>query len=417
MTSQKFNPFKPGSIVNQGMFVGRLEEIKAIERCLFQSKNGNPQHFLVQGERGIGKSSLLFYVDRLANGAPFTRDKFNFLTVSIDIGGCHTQLDIIRKIGRGLKSAIAARQGMKETAKGFWDWLTNWEILGVKYNKATASDFDAEEIAEELVAALDRFCLQMADSLDGVAFLIDEADRPGSDAGLGELLKLISERLTRQGCNRVVFGVAGLPTVMVRLRESHESSPRLFHTMLLEPLTLEERKRVVSIGINEANERNGVRTEITLDALELLAELSEGYPNFVQQFAYCAFEQDTDNEISDDDVASGAFNEGGAISQLGDKYFNEMYHARIASEDYRRVLDAMADYGDGWVSRKTIIAESGISETNVTNALQTLKAKGIILPDDTRRGFYKLPTNSFAAWINAIRTSRAKADATSEGAL
>jgi hypothetical protein len=40
-----------------------------------------------------------------------------------------------------------------------------------------------------------------------------------------------------------------------------------------------------------------------------------------------------------------------------------------------------------------------------------LKAKQIILQDETRRGFYRLPTNSFAAWINAIRSARAKSDA------
>lgn len=59
MAMLKYNTFRPNNIITPGMFVGRLEEINAIERCLFQAKNGNPQHFLVQGERGIGKSSLL----------------------------------------------------------------------------------------------------------------------------------------------------------------------------------------------------------------------------------------------------------------------------------------------------------------------------------------------------------------------
>jgi len=394
------------------MFVGREDEITTIERCLFQSRHGNPQHFLVQGERGIGKSSLLLYVEALANGADVGPFKLNFLTVPIDIGGCSTQLDIVRKMGRGLKQAIADRHGLAENAKTFWDWLTNWEVLGVRYNKATNQDLlDPEEIAEDLVTALSKFCLQIGDSLDGVLFLIDEADRPGADAGLGALLKFLTERLTRRDCNRVAFGLAGLPTVMSRLRESHDSSPRLFHTLLLEPLEMEERKEVVRIGLNEANNRNATTTSITPDALIFLAELSEGYPNFVQQFAYCAFDHDKDNEIDEADVDEGAFEAGGAIAQLGDKYFNEMYHARISSEDYRRVLDAMADYGDGWVGRKQIIAESGVSESSVTNALQTLKGKNIILSDESRRGFYRLPTNSFAAWINAIRSARAKKDA------
>lgn len=411
MVAPKFNPFKPGSIVHPAMFVGREDEVTTIERCLFQSKHGNPQHFLVQGERGIGKSSLLLYVEALSSGANVGPFKLDFLTVSIDIGGCNTQLDIVRKMGRGLRSTISERQGLFEGAKNFWEWLTNWEVLGVKYNKPSNQDLlDPEEVAEELVAALSTFCLQMGDTLDGVLFLIDEADRPASEAGLGALLKFLTERLTRKACNRVAFGLAGLPTVMTRLRESHDSSPRLFHTMLLEPLEMEERKRVVRIGLNEANKRNGTPTSITPDALTFLADLSEGYPNFVQQFAYCAFDHDTDDQIDEDDVDRGAFEAGGAIAQLGDKYFNEMYHASISSEDYRRVLDAMADYGDDWVTRKQIIADSGVAETNVTNALQTLKSKNIIITDESRRGFYRLPTNSFAAWINAVRSARAKQD-------
>jgi len=68
MKSVRYNPFQPNSIIASGMFVGRIEEIRTVERCLFQSKNRNPQHFLIQGERGIGKSSLLFYIEMIADG-------------------------------------------------------------------------------------------------------------------------------------------------------------------------------------------------------------------------------------------------------------------------------------------------------------------------------------------------------------
>ena len=55
----KFNPFQPNKMVVPGMFTGRIEEMHTIEQCLFQAKHGNPQHFLVEGERGIGKSSVV----------------------------------------------------------------------------------------------------------------------------------------------------------------------------------------------------------------------------------------------------------------------------------------------------------------------------------------------------------------------
>lgn len=410
----KFNPFRPNSAVVPGMFVGRIEEILIIEQCMLQTKNNNPQHFLVHGERGIGKTSLLDYI-RFAADFTFPKignEDFRFLTVSIDLGRCESDLDIIRKIARAFRQEIEDKENIKVAAKAVWDWVSNWEILGVKYNRPSAkSEVDVEEVLDDFVLQIANFCEQTQGELDGVFFLIDEADRPPVEANLGEFLKFFIERLGRRSCQKVLFGLAGLPPLLGRLRDSHKSSPRLFQIMLLEPLELDERKKVVQLGLESANKKNIEQTIIENDALEFLAELSEGYPHFVQQFAYSAFETDVDNVIDLKDVGDGAFSDNGALSQLGDKFFNEMYNARVSSEDYRRVLDGMSDHGDQWVSRKQIINESGVVETSVTNALKALKDKEIILQDDSRRGYYRLPTRSFAAWINAIRTGSAKMDA------
>lgn len=78
-----------------------------------------PEHFLVHGERGIGKTSLLDYVKYLANGdidLP-DEDRFKFLTVSIDLGGYSTGLEIIRKLGRGFRSELRQNNKIQEKAK------------------------------------------------------------------------------------------------------------------------------------------------------------------------------------------------------------------------------------------------------------------------------------------------------------
>jgi hypothetical protein len=64
----------------------------------------------------------------------------------------------------------------------------------------------------------------------------------------------------------------------------------------------------------------------------------------------------------------------------------------------------MAAHQNSWVSRQEIIEESGVGEHIVDNALKALRKREIIVADDTRRGFYKLPTRSFATWINAIKS-------------
>lgn len=411
----KYNPFRPNGIIAPGMFHGRLPELEAVEQALFQTKNSNPSHFLIQGERGIGKSSFFLVTKWIANGSMTHREdgRFNFLVLSVDLGDANTQLDIIRAIGREFRTALNEREQLKARAKAFWDWCSNWEILGVRYHKEAAT-FDPQDAADELVNKTADLCNALGDTIDGILILIDEADRPTEDAGLGALCKILTERLSRKGCNRVLFGLAGLPSVIGKLRASHESSPRIFTTIVLDPLLKNERRLVVESGLREANEKNSVATEITDDAASMLSGLSEGYPHFIQQFAYSAFDSDTNNIIEVDDVVLGAFAENGALAQLGNKYFSEMYHSKIASDHYRAVLDTMADHADKWVSRKTIISESGLPGTTVNNALAALKTRGIIIADDSRkgRGFYRLPTRSFAAWIKAIKSVEKQAGKT-----
>jgi hypothetical protein len=103
-----------------------------------------------------------------------------------------------------------------------------------------------------------------------------------------------------------------------------------------------------------------------------------------------------------DDVKDGAYGVNGALDQLGHKYFNELYFTQIGSDDYRRVLQAMARFSDSWVNRTKIKQIIDIKETTLNNALQALKSRNIIIPNPALQGEFRLPTKSFAAWIKAF---------------
>jgi AAA+ ATPase superfamily predicted ATPase len=400
-----YNPFQPNKIVGPAMFAGRANELASIEKCIFQAKHGNPQNFLISGERGIGKSSLLLFVEMVASGRiEASQDiKFKFITISVDLGSCQTEVDIIRTIARGLRLTIADQESTKDATKKFLNFLSNWEVLGVKYNKQD-SDADPEDLCEILVNEVAVFCKTLQGDIDGILLLLDEADQPSSAANLEKFAKYFTERLTKKDCNNLLLGMAGLPHILTRLRDSHESSPRLFEIFHLQPLEIKERKYVVETGLKLAAAKNQLVTGITTEAMEQIAVLSEGYPHFVQQFAHSAFDNDTDNNIDLEDVLSGAHKENGAIAQLGQKYFSEMYFDKIGSDDYRIVLNTMAEHTDNWISRKEIIRESRLKDSTVSNALNALKARNIIFVDDAKQGNYRLPTKSFAAWINAIKS-------------
>jgi ABC-type molybdenum transport system ATPase subunit/photorepair protein PhrA len=131
----RFNPFRPNEIVHPGMFAGRYDELVALEKALFQTKNGNPAHFVIDGERGIGKSSLLLNLKWVATGDVHTLEdsqSFKFITVSISVDATHTYSDIVGCIGTELRRQISGREQLKELARNAWDFLKNWEVAGVK---------------------------------------------------------------------------------------------------------------------------------------------------------------------------------------------------------------------------------------------------------------------------------------------
>ncbi len=401
----RFNPFKPGAIIHPGMFAGRIDELRALETALFQTQNGNAEHFLIHGERGIGKSSLLMVVNYYATGAITTIEKntYNFVAVCIELEPNDTYEEIIRKVARELQRQLDKNQALKKRLKDVWQFITNWEVLGVKYNRETTPpDAMLEELADKLAAIADT----MAQDSGGIFVFIDEADKPPTGAGLGEFVKFLTERLTKRGANNVGIGVVGISGVIKKMRDSHESSVRILSQIRLSVLEDEERKDVVNLGLDEAEKKNGFRVSIEDNALALIAMLSEGYPHFIQQYAYSAFAHDSDNKIDLMDVITGLTKENGALQQLGMRYFENMYTDEVRSDDYRTVLQVIAQHSPAYVQRKTIIEESGLKRHTVDNALTALKKRGSVVAKSGQKGRYKLPSRSFATWINAFKISK-----------
>lgn len=411
--AMRYNPFRPGNVVGPGMFAGRLKELEALERILFQAKRGNPQHFLVTGERGIGKSSLFLFLDLLASGkATFSESSpFNFLVVSVELD-VNTKYDqLIKKVGSELQRVVASKQKIRELAKSAWDFLCRWEIFGVKYERDESKQkTDPHELLEELTFHIEQLSRECSGNLDGILVLLDEADKPPANAHVGEFLKLFTERLTKRGCNNVAVGLAGLPSVLTKLKESHESSTRIPRVFNLLPLERDDRVSVVRMGLQVAKEKNGFETTIDTGAEGFISALSEGYPHFIQQFAYSAFEKDADNHIDVEDVLGGAFDPGGAFQQLGLKYFEDLYFDKIWSDEYRQVLRVMANSSTEWTSKATIRKEAEIKkEATLNNALAALKKRNIIIPQKGKKGSYRLPSKSFGVWIRAFAKARTPA--------
>lgn len=402
----KINPFKPNNIVAIGMFAGRLKEIETLEKGLFQTKNKHPVNFLITGERGIGKSSLLSYIKALANGEITnpSYDKFNFITINAVISERTNLITLIKLIDKNIKRELGKIEAIKKFVNETWSFVQRIRIFdsGIEQNESIDEpDLVLDEFAYSLTQTCNRLTNpeKTEEAKDGIIFFIDEVDKSNNELQIGYFFKVVSELIQQHNCSNIMFIAAGLPEVLEKLSNSHESSLRIFTELKIKELESNDRRYVIEKGIEEGNKINLEQTNISSSAISLISELSEGYPHFIQQFGYSAFEYNTDGEISDDDVLNAAFDKGGALDAIGSKYYESSYHDQIKSDEYRQVLSIMADKMNSWISKKEIKESFTGTEQTLSNALQALTSRKIILKNPSTRGEYRLQQRGFALWI------------------
>lgn len=401
------NPFRPNSPTNPGMFVGRYDEIKRIEGALKQTKANQGHSFLLLGERGIGKTSLLNLVKFFCEGyIEVDNQKLNFLVIETDITKETTQLSLIRKIELALKRKLAQTEQTRKVFSDIWKFLSSVEAGGIKIQ---SSDEGKDELLFE------NFCYSLADTIkrvtkigdksafdttyDGVIILIDEADNACDELDFGSFVKLIMERLQKEGTEKLMFGVAGLPRTKDVLRKSHPSSLRIFEELNLGRLTTAEIKTVINSTLDQTTITNGIKTNIDEKAENRLISFSEGFPHFIQQYGFCAFELSDGKTIIEDNVIKGAFGENGALEAIGNRYYRDDYYKKIKDDKYRQVLNIMATSLDGWVTKQDIKKNYKGSAATLNNAITALVKRHIIVAKEGTRGTYRLQDKGFAWWI------------------
>ena len=273
----KINPFKPNSPSRPGMFVGRIKEIEKLEASLIQTKTNQSVSFLLTGERGIGKTSLLNLIKYFAEGDIEVREeKLNFLVIETDITKDTTRLGLIKKIELALSRKLAHSEKTRKAFSDIWNFVKKFEIAGVKYNENNSQDNELlfEEFSYSIADTLNRIT-NVTDTnfdakYDGILLLIDEADSASENIDLGTFAKLLTERLQKEGTEKFMFGIAGLPKVKDILLKSHPSSLRIFEEIELDRLNNDDIKEVISKVLINCKELNGNVININTKAEDLI---------------------------------------------------------------------------------------------------------------------------------------------------
>lgn len=321
---------------------------------------------LLTGLRGVGKTVLLKEVENLAK-------KRGYKTIFIE---AHENKQLCRLLIPPLRSLLfdlSRTEGASEKLKRGLAVLRSF-ISGIKFSvndltigidiepeKGAADSGDLEVDLPNLFVAIaeaaeDRNC--------AVALLIDEIQY-FSQVELGALI--MSMHKVQQNQLPLVLLGAGLPILPAIAGEAKSYSERLFNFPDIGALSREDAMSALQ------GPANAVGAVFEQDALDEIYRLTKGYPYFVQEWGYQAWNQALRSPITLE-VIRKATNE--VTSRLDKNFFRVRFDRLTPSE--KHFLRAMAALGPGSHRMGEIAQLLPLKATSLSPVRANLISKGMI---------------------------------------
>lgn len=362
-TSKGRSPFYPGQPVPVDLFVGRAGQIQRImDRGVGQVAAGKPVTFFVQGEYGIGKSSLARYVQWLAE------KKDNLIGLYATLGPAKTLDDVGAAILRA-----AAESGSLDSARS--DTIRNWLATYVGEQSLFGLTIHADALKKEgpnIAAGALPFLKEILDrvkesGVKGIFLVFDEINGISGNPEFAHFIKGIvdSNALSRSPLPLLLM-LCGTPERRRQMIACHQPVERIFDVVDIAALDQREMDDFFSRAFES------VDVCVELDAMELMTHCSAGFPKIMHLVGDNAFWVDQDAVISEDDAVLAVVN---AAEDVGKKYVDQQVYRALRSKDYPSILKKIAGTGslDSFFKKDI---EKGLTDTEkkkFNNFLQRMK--------------------------------------------
>lgn len=361
------NPFSPGAGSPPPELAGREGILEQARVLLGRIRARRPEKsLLLTGLRGVGKTVLLNEIEHMAQA-----DGYRTILVEAHEGKSLAVLlaphlkRLLFELDRLAGAGERARRGLavlKSFIGGVRIKVGEIDIgIDIEPEAGTADSGDLEVDLPSLFTAI-------ADAADergtAVAILIDEVQYFTAT----ELSALIMamHRMQQRRLPLVLIG-AGLPILPGLAGESKSYAERLFNFPDVGPLDEADAAKAIREPIEEAGET------IADDALKEICRLTRGYPYFLQEWGYQAWNHADASPISLEDIREAT----SIVTKRLDENFFRVRFDRLTPRE-RHYLRAMAELGSG-PHRTGDIAESlGAKITALGPVRANLIRKGMV---------------------------------------
>lgn len=347
------NPYAPGAGTPPPALVGRDALIDDAVVSLQRIRVGrSAQHLMLTGLRGVGKTVLM---GRLA--AVGESEGFSVIRQEA-VGGDDTVSSFLRQARR-----IAAELGTGPRAARALRSIDSVSLTlagtGIKVDRADAHP-DREALADVVID----LAAAAAERDRAVMIALDEAQTLADD-DLGRILAGV-HRCGQDGLPLWCL-LAGLPNLVGVAAKAATYAERMFRVGSLGPLTPAQ----VAEAVTAPAEELGVRWDPA--AAETVADHSDGYPFFVQVWAFHTWNIATHDPISVADVESAT----AAVRMALDESFFAARIARIPESEITYVR-GLASLGSGPHRSGEVAASYGRKTSEVAALRDRLIREGVV---------------------------------------
>lgn len=361
------NPFSPGAGTPPPELAGREPVLERARIALERIKAGRSEKsLLIVGLRGVGKTVLLNRVGELAEAA-------GYRVVPIEAHEGKKLPALLIPHLRKLLLTLDAMQGVSDKVKRGLRVLKSF-LSGVRLSVNEIEiglNIDAEPGAADsgdLEADLTELFVAIAEAANdrrtAVAIIVDELQYL-SEQEMSALIMAV-HRISQLQLPLIVLG-AGLPQLVGLTGRSKSYSERLFDFPEVGPLSRQDATEALQEPLKEAG---GFFAD---DALGLIIDKTRGYPYFLQEWAYHAWNISPDLQI---DAASAQLASVRAIERLDESFFRVRFDRLTPREkDYLR---AMSELGPGPHRSGDIADLLGVVVQTVAPLRSGLIKKGMI---------------------------------------
>ena len=285
------NPFTPDRPVNDPfLFAGRKAKIIEAITCLENKKS-----ILIEGDRGIGKSSFCNQIVYIASGDQTilekhsinVKNRYDYACVCVKMN----ENDDVMEISDKIISEFVIKFGLNA------QFLVEHEI-DLKVYKAKIAATSQEEREYKIIQLFTSDLLKIYNALNrksGILIFIDELENIKNNVGLASFTKNVSEYFVTEHLN-ILFLYSGIYSSSTKLFREHPSFYRLFTPIELIVFSPIEANELIDLYLYGRAKKisDRVKDEIT--------EVSRGMPQNIQLIGYYCYQVDQDDSITVSDL-------------------------------------------------------------------------------------------------------------------